>query len=147
MEFYLEKDNLEKHLQQFKDEGFTLKTIAEDELYKYLVDWLSLTEHDDSDEALKMLENGDFGGLDGILADPDNYYKKINNNDTIIEVFYENMGDGNNCITVFAAKDYRDSTFFLFSCNGTYSSWDETMWDYVNLIKLESKEVYFINTN
>lgn len=61
MEFYLEKDNLEKHLQQFKDEGFTLKTITEDELYKYLVDWLSLTEHDDSDEALEMLENGDFG--------------------------------------------------------------------------------------
>lgn len=147
MEFYLEKTDLEKHLQRFKDEGFTLKTISENELYNYLVDWLGLTEHDDFDEALEMLENGDFNGLDGILADPDNYYKKINNNDTIIEVFYDNMGDGNNCITIFAAKDYHDSTFFLFSCNGMYSSWNETSWDYVNPVKLESKEVYFINTN
>ena len=41
------------------------------------MDWLSLTEHDDSEVTLEMLENGDFNGLDGILADPDNYYKKL----------------------------------------------------------------------
>lgn len=87
MEFYLEKTDLEKHLQRFKNEGFTLKTISEDELYNYLVDWLGLTEHNDFDEALEMLENGDFNRLDRIFADPDNYYKKIHNNDTIIEVF------------------------------------------------------------
>lgn len=147
MEFYLEKDDLEKSIQKFKNEGFTLKTISETELYDYLVYWLDLTNGDDFEKADKMLENHDFMGLDKIFANPENYYHQINNDDTIIEVFDENMEDGNERITIFAAKDYHDSTFFLFSCNGTYSSWNETYWDSVNPVKLESKEVYFINSN
>ena len=147
MEFYLEKDDLEKRIQKFKNEGFTLKTISETELYDYLVYWLDLTNGDDFEKADEMLENHDFMGLVEIFANPENYFHQINNDDTIIEVFDENMGDGNECITIFAAKDYRDSTFFLFSCNGTYSSWNETYWDSVNPVKLESKEVYFINSN
>ena len=147
MEFYLNKKQIDAKIQSIANEGFTLKSIEEKDLYEYLVYWFDLTANENFEKANEMLENNDFGGLDELFANTDNYYVKGNNSDTVIELYYDNLGDGNECITVFAAKDYRDDSFFLFSCNGTYSSWNETMWECVKPVNLIYKEMYFIETN